>query len=105
MKRKFKYDNSKYEPTFPDGFIELLCGKFDLDGVEITADSTGLSLGLDSLDFVELLMEVERYYGISIPDEDAENCRNMRDFLNIINPLIAKTDGKNKKCNAVFQIV
>lgn len=103
MERKFKYDNSKYEPTFPDGFIELLCGKFDLYGVEITADSDGLSLGLDSLGFVELLMEIERYYGISIPDEEVINCRNMRDFLNIINPLIAKSDGKNRKWNSVFQ--
>ena len=30
-------------------------------------------LGADSLDTVELIMELEEEFGIEIPDEDAEN--------------------------------
>lgn len=41
------------------------------DEVTPTASFTN-DLGADSLDIVELIMEFEKEFGISIPDEDAE---------------------------------
>lgn len=42
-------------------------------------------LGADSLDQVELIMAMEEAFGITIPDEDAENITTVRDVIEYIN--------------------
>lgn len=42
-------------------------------------------LGADSLDTVELIMEFEKAFGISIPDEDAEKISTVGDAVDYIN--------------------
>lgn len=45
-----------------------------LDNIEVTLDTDLINdIGLDSLDSVELIMEIEKEFDIAIPDEDAEN--------------------------------
>ncbi|TAK90367.1 MAG: acyl carrier protein [Burkholderiaceae bacterium] len=51
---------------------DLLVKKFGLDPSDIHADSTLESLGLDSLNVIELLFDLEDEFGITIPD-DANN--------------------------------
>jgi acyl carrier protein len=41
-------------------------------------------LGADSLDIVELVMALEEEFGISIPDEEAENIKTVGDSVNYI---------------------
>ena len=41
-------------------------------------------LGADSLDTVELIMELEEEFGIEIPDEDAENILTVQDALDFL---------------------
>ncbi|MCR4737983.1 MAG: acyl carrier protein, partial [Bacteroidales bacterium] len=38
-------------------------------------------LGADSLDTVELIMEFENVFGVSIPDEDAEKIQTVGDAV------------------------
>lgn len=38
-------------------------------------------LGADSLDTVELIMEFEKEFNVSIPDESAENIKNVGDAI------------------------
>ncbi|HOL22496.1 MAG TPA: acyl carrier protein [bacterium] len=62
-------------------------------GVSTSAITEGASfiddLGADSLDTVELVMELEEKFGIDIPDEDAEKIRTVKDAVDYIE--------KNKK--------
>jgi acyl carrier protein len=52
----------------------IIVDKLGVDESEITLDSNFTNdLGADSLDTVELIMEFEKEFNISIPDEDAEN--------------------------------
>ncbi len=52
----------------------IIVDKLGVDESEITLESNFTNdLGADSLDTVELIMEFERVFEISIPDEDAEN--------------------------------
>lgn len=44
-------------------------------------DSFRNDIGTDSLDFVEIIMEVEKEFNIRISDEDAEEFRTVRDLI------------------------
>ena len=58
-------------------------------GVErekLTDDASFIDdLGADSLDIVELVMEVEEEFNIDIPDEEAEKLRTVGDAIGYLN--------------------
>lgn len=45
-------------------------------------------LGFDSLDAVDLIIDTEREFGISIPDEQAEKVKNVKDAIDLIESLV-----------------
>lgn len=52
----------------------IIVDKLGVDDSEVVGDANFTNdLGADSLDTVELIMEFEKEFDISIPDEDAEN--------------------------------
>ncbi len=49
---------------------------------ELTEDASFVeTLGADSLDLVEMIMEIEEEFGIEIPDEDAESLQTVGEAL------------------------
>lgn len=44
-------------------------------------------LGMDSLDRVELLMEVEKEFSISIPDDEAEKVYTLSDCVELVDKI------------------
>jgi acyl carrier protein len=65
--------------------VEIIKNKLAVDASEIipTASFTN-DLGADSLDTVELIMEFEKEFSISIPDEDAEKITTVGDAISYI---------------------
>jgi len=53
--------------------ISMIAAKADLDAEEVKQESTWAEIGLDSLDVVELIMEVENHFHISIPDHETHD--------------------------------
>ena len=53
------------------------------DKVKLETSFVG-DLGADSLDMVELLMNLEDNFSMTIPDEDAENIRTVGDAVEYI---------------------
>lgn len=54
-----------------------------VDTQEVTKESNIFDdLGADSLDSVELIMEVEKHFSISIPDEVVEGMKTIGDVYN-----------------------
>lgn len=52
---------------------EIIVHKLGVNIEEVTDDANFIDdLGADSLDTVELIMELEKEFDVSIPDEDAE---------------------------------
>lgn len=52
----------------------IIIEKLGVDESEVTTDASFTNdLGADSLDTVELIMEFEKEFNISIPDDQAEN--------------------------------
>jgi acyl carrier protein len=53
---------------------EIIVEKLGVDESEVTLEASFTNdLGADSLDTVELIMEFEKEFNISIPDEQAES--------------------------------
>ena len=44
-----------------------------ISNAEVKPDSTLATLGIDDLDFVEIVMRIEQEFGITILDDEAEN--------------------------------
>jgi acyl carrier protein len=44
---------------------------------KIIVEKLGVDLGADSLDTVELIMEFEKEFNVSIPDDQAENIQTV----------------------------
>ena len=71
---------------------ELLAEKFDADAASMTMDTKiKEDLNADSLDIVELMMDLEENFGISISDEEAMKMSTIGDICKYIeeNQLIA----------------
>ena len=52
---------------------EIITEKLGIPPSEVTADASFVKdLGIDSLDYAELVMEFEQTFDIKIPDDDAE---------------------------------
>jgi len=57
-----------------DKVKEVIVDKLGVEEDKITMEASFVDdLGADSLDTVELIMELEEAFGIETPDEDAEN--------------------------------
>ena len=69
---------------------EIIIDKLGVDESEVTADANFTNdLGADSLDTVELIMEFEKDFDLSIPDEDAENIATVGDAVSYITGKLA----------------
>lgn len=63
----------------------IIVDKLSIDENEVTPNAEfSKDLGADSLDTVELIMEFEKEFGITIPDEDAEKISTVGDAINYI---------------------
>ncbi len=61
---------------------ELLADKFDADASTMTLDTkVKEDLNADSLDIVELMMDLEENFGITIPDEEATQMSTIGDIV------------------------
>ncbi|GAB5409243.1 MAG: acyl carrier protein [Balneolaceae bacterium] len=68
----------------------IIVDKLGVDESEVTADANFTNdLGADSLDTVELIMEFEKEFDMSIPDEDAENIATVGDASSYISGKIS----------------
>jgi len=57
---------------------------------KISVDSTFEELGVDSLNGLELLWELEEELEIVIPDDDAREITKVSDVIAVVEPLLAK---------------
>jgi len=64
---------------------KIIIDKLGVDEAEVTNEATFTNdLGADSLDTVELIMEFEKEFNISIPDEQAETISSVGQAISYI---------------------
>ncbi|MEO0040981.1 MAG: hypothetical protein RL329_429 [Bacteroidota bacterium] len=71
--------------TIADKVKEIIVNKLGVDESEVVADANFTNdLGADSLDTVELIMEFEKEFNVTIPDEEAERIQTVGDAINYL---------------------
>ncbi|HAC25359.1 MAG: acyl carrier protein [Cyclobacteriaceae bacterium] len=69
----------------------ILIDKLGIPESEITPDASFVKdLGIDSLDYAELVMEFEQTFDIKIPDDDAEKMQTIGQAANYIKEKLNK---------------
>ena len=62
--------------------VEIIVDKLGVDAAEVKDEASFTNdLGADSLDTVELIMELEKQLDVTIPDTDAEKIQTVGDAV------------------------
>ena len=77
-------DSSISRDAIKSTINDIIAKQIVIDANKITDTSTLKDLGADSLDTVEVIMNVEDKYNITIPDESAQEFKNVGDIITYI---------------------
>jgi acyl carrier protein len=68
----------------------IIVEKLGVDESDVTTDASFTNdLGADSLDTVELIMEFEKEFDLTIPDEEAEEIATVGDAIDYLEEQVA----------------
>jgi len=71
--------------TLEEKVIKLVMEQLDLTKEECVLEASFIDdLGADSLDIVELLMEMEEAFGVEIDDEELEKIISIKDVVDFL---------------------
>jgi acyl carrier protein len=71
--------------TLEEKVIKLVMEQLDVTREECVLDASFIDdLGADSLDLVELIMEMEEVFGVEISDEELEHIRSIKDVIDFL---------------------
>lgn len=74
--------------------LKVIAGSKKIPAEKVTIDSGFEELGIDSMDAVEILFQLENEFDITIPDEAVRSVRNVRDMAEGVEKLVtAKASG------------
>jgi acyl carrier protein len=73
------------KPSIEERVIKIVCDQMGTTPDKVSRETSFINdLGADSLDTVELVMEFEDEFEISIPDEDAEKIQSVGNAIDYI---------------------
>jgi acyl carrier protein len=72
-----------------DIVIKLVAEHFDIskDTVKVESDVFD-DLGADSLDSIELILELEKNFDIEVTDDEIDNIRTVQDIIDLVDNLV-----------------
>ena len=75
--------------TIAEKVTKIIVDKLGVEESEITPEASFTNdLGADSLDTVELIMEFEKEFNISIPDESAEKITTVGEAISYLEDVV-----------------
>jgi acyl carrier protein len=78
-------------PSVEERVIEIVCENLGVNKEQVTRSTSFIEdVGADSLDIVELIMELEEEFEITIPDDQAEKIKTVGEAIDYIERELAK---------------
>lgn len=75
--------------------VEIVSNKLNKPGESITPEMSFINdLGADSLDTVELVMDIEEAFDLIIPEEEAEKIETVGAAVDYVAQAVAKKEGQ-----------
>jgi acyl carrier protein len=75
-----------------DKVKQIIMEKLGVSEEQVTPEASFIDdLNADSLDIVELVMELEDAFGLEIPDEDAEKLKSVQNAIDYLKSKMAET--------------
>lgn len=65
----------------------IICNLLEVDEAEVTLDTHLEDLGVDSLDMIDMAMDIEDEFEIEVTDEVLEKFETVRDIVNFVENL------------------
>lgn len=85
FKRLCQTQKLKTMSEIAEQIVPIIAEKLGVNPSEVTMDASFTNdLGADSLDTVELMLDFEKKFGISIPDDQQENIVTVGDVIKLI---------------------
>lgn len=82
---KSNLNKRKMSQSIEEKVRKIIVERLGVDESEVTLEASFTNdLGADSLDTVELIMELEKEFNISIPDEQAEQIQTVGDAVSYL---------------------
>jgi acyl carrier protein len=79
--------------TLEEKVIQLVMEQLDVTREQCKLEASFIDdLGADSLDLVEMIMEMEEKFGVEIADEELEKIRTIQDVVDFIRAKDIKID-------------
>ena len=74
---------------------EIIIRKLGIEDTDVLAPDTDMKqdLGADSLDEVEIIMELEQEFGIEVPDNAAAETHTVGDCCELVSKLLKEKEG------------
>src|SRR5437879_491647 len=81
-------------PSVEERVIEIVCENLGVNKEQVTRNTSFQEdIGADSLDIVELVMELEEEFEITIPDEEAEKIKTVGQAIDYIEAKLKEKGG------------
>ncbi|PWM36936.1 MAG: acyl carrier protein [Clostridiales bacterium] len=81
-----------------DRVRDILCEQLDIESDEVTTEASILDdLGADSLDVVDLVMNLEEAFDTEIPDEDIEQLKTVGDVVRYIDEHMPEPEAESEE--------
>jgi acyl carrier protein len=85
------WEDLKVSTTVEQRVIEIVCENLGVNKEQVTRSTSFTEdIGADSLDIVELVMELEEEFEITIPDDQAEKIKTVGEAIDYIEKEQAK---------------
>jgi acyl carrier protein len=80
-----EYREERVVPSVEERVIEIVCENLGVNKEQVTRQTSFQEdIGADSLDIVELVMELEEEFEITIPDDQAEKIKTVGEAIDYI---------------------
>jgi acyl carrier protein len=84
-------DEQRNSKKVEERVIEIVCENLGVNKEQVTRNTAFIEdVGADSLDIVELVMELEEEFEITIPDEQAEKIKTVGEAIDYIEKEMGK---------------